>query len=477
MQTELKVAITGAFLTGRSFGSGREDRSLLQAELGRHLKSLPGRTWEMDTVDSRQDGTYESGGGFATTLPLVLARRENGDMLTRVEAALRRRRDENDDWLIEETRRWRLTASSVQIEIYDLGIAVMDATLKVQLPRNASLPRVAQTLRRLVRLATDPVTCTPPSPIAETLQKLAEETASEFASAVDQQSLRSVEDDWLFPRVSEPPTAAGRPQQQSDDWGRLLWLHPVLEIRDAKDLNVTAVQLAPTFHQKIPIEDGLFIPGVGWSAIVTRGAATSGKTILRLTQRHWAYFALYMHMDRVLLQRLDDVVVRPGAIKRLRLNLWHKRGRLGALEQDADSVFRYHAQVMAARARLDSMPTTIGGDEVAIWEAICAVQKFDALVVAVERKVKELLRLAEHLVQQATIRRARVTSNVLGTLTALTLVTLATAVLTNFIGSGSGEADQYTPWRIGVVIVPAVLAIAAWWAAARGELWRRSQSN
>lgn len=153
--TKLCVAVTGAFLTGHPVRVRISGYDELRAKIGEELEREDGRGWSVDSLDWRRGGTYESGGGFATMLPLVLARRDGGDMLARTEAALRRWCDEHDDWL-DDTQGWGLTASSLRIDVYDLGMAVMNGTLEVRLPTNASLPTAARTLNRLVRLKPEP---------------------------------------------------------------------------------------------------------------------------------------------------------------------------------------------------------------------------------------------------------------------------------------------------------------------------------
>lgn len=460
--TELRVAVTGAFLTGHPVRVRIRDYERLRITVGKELPA--GRGWSVERLEGRRGGTYESGGGFATMLPLVLARRSGGDMLERAQAALGRRRDEHDDWLIAETRGWVLSASSLRIDVYDLGMAVMNGTLDVQLPTDASLPTAARTLNRLVRLKPGPDTRVA-SPIVETFQELANETAHEFAAAVRRRMPEAVQEAWLSPFL-RAMSDVGDDEGGGGDWGRLLWLHPIHVLRldrGSEDETAVAVdQLAPLFHRSIGIPDGRFVPGIGWSAIVAAADADVDTDIpLELTELHWAYYALYMEIDRGLLALLDD-------------DRWYEPDSLEELELDADRVFGHYMRVMEARARLDSELASRGGDELAIWDAIADVQRFDALVDAVERKVEALYRVAERRVQQAAARRARRTGRILGGLTALTVVTVAVAVATYFMGGRTDDAGHVV-LRMG--IAAAGFALAAWigWLAHRERALRRAR--
>jgi hypothetical protein len=379
-------------------------------------------------------------------------------MLARVQAALYRRRDEHDDWLIEETRGWGLIASSVRIDIYDLGMAVMNGTLEVQLPTNASLPTVARTLNRLVRLKPEDGSRIA-SPIAETLQELATETTQQFGAAVRRGVGDTVQPAWLSPFLKAMSSAEDDDGERAD-WGRLLWLHPILTLRlddRGDDITTSADQLAPPFFRWIDIPHGRFVPGIGWSAIVAEADADV-KIPLRLTELHWAYYALYMEIDRGLLALLDD-------------DRWCEPDSLEEIERDADHVFDHYIRVMEARARLDSELAGLGGDEFAIWDKIGDVQRFDALVDAVERKVEALQCVAERRYQEAAARRARRTSTILGGLTALTIVSVVLALIASLLGglSGSGHVEL----RIGIAAAAFVVAGLVYWVAHRERARRR----
>ena len=150
--------------------------------------------------------------------------------------------------------------------------------------------------------------------------------------------------------------------------------------------------------------------------------ATGIEIPLRLIELHWAYIALYMEIDRGLLALLEG-------------------GRLAApdslaeLEADADRVFGDYMRVMQARGRLDSALASLGGDEFAMWELITEVTKFQPLVDGVDLKVKVLARSERAAGGAGGGWSDRETSSILSGLTALTVVTVAVALIGNFVGT------------------------------------------
>jgi len=199
------------------------------------------------------------------------------------------------------------------------------------------------------------------------------------------------------------------------------------------------------------IDDGLFVAGIGWSAIVVRTRSRAAAVPVRLTILHWAYYALYMAIDR----RLLVVLNQPR---------WSERARLKELEGDADDVFADYLRVMDARARLDSALGALGGDELAIWETVAKVQRFAPIVNGVERKLDVLRTLAQRRVDLASADRARRMGNILGGLTVLTVVT----VTVGLIGAFFGAIDPASGTKLGrAALVAAAVLIAAcvYWVA------------
>lgn len=410
-------------------------------------------------ADWRDGGTYHSGGGFTKMLPLILARRGGALLLDNLTALLRTRPEDERTWLEERTLGWKLEPRSVRVDIYDLGVAVMNVTFSANLLDKVQPAEAARALKELVWLKPNAESGVE-SPIAAGLRELARDSAAQFATAIRRTAPDTVQESWLS-SIKDPEEAVA---SGLDDGGRLLWLHPVhsLEVETADECARISSELAPPFHRLIQIPDGSFAPGIGWSAIVTKRGASGAEIPLRLIEVHWAYIALYMEIDRGLLGLLDD-------------DRWHEPEALDALEDDADRVFANYMRVMHARARLDSDLASLGGDEFAIWETISDVTKFNPLVEGVDRKVEVLERVAERRVQQAEARRSYRTSRILGGLTALTIVTVAVALIGNFLGTRSDELG-HVEWRLAIVAVALLGSIFVFWQAHR-ERTRRERPS
>jgi hypothetical protein len=151
-----------------------------------------------------------------------------------------------------------------------------------------------------------------------------------------------------------------------------------------------------------------------------------------------------MAIDRVLLGILNQ-------------QRWSEHAPLKQLDADADAVFADYLRVMDARARLDSALSPLGGDEFAIWETVAKVQRFDAILDAVERKLDVLRELAQRRVDQASSDRARRIGNVLGALAVLTVVTFVVALIGALLGSRSPGSG---PLGVRIAIVAAALAVS-----------------
>ncbi len=412
-----------------------------------------GDEWTFDTADWRDGGTYHSGGGFTKMLPLVLARRGGDALLNRFASLLRNRPEAEQVWMGRQTIGWEFVSRSVRIDVYDLGVAVMNATFSVRLPPDLQFADAARILKALVWLKPD-ADARVESPITGSLRELAGESAAQFAEAIRRAVPNAIQEPWLssLQTSGEGPAAL---DSGLDDGGRLLWLHPVhlFEVSATGECHEASLNLAPPFHRQIEIPDGCFAPGIGWSAIVTKSGAPGAEIPLRLIEVHWAYIALYMEIDRGLLGLLDD-------------DRWHEPESLGALEEDADRVFANYMRVMHARARLDSDLASLGGDEFALWQVISDVTKFDPLVEGVDRKVEVLQRVAERRIQQAEARRSFRTSRILGGLTALTIVTVVVALIGNFLGNRSDKLG-HVEWRLAIVAAALLGSIFVYWQAHR----------
>jgi hypothetical protein len=202
------------------------------------------------------------------------------------------------------------------------------------------------------------------------------------------------------------------------DFGRLLWIHPV-HVKalvpfvnkqsgarvGAPDIYLGGTQVAcdlaaataPLFAEIREIYGGAFAAGIGASAIVLSDPGADIATPMQLLELNFAYYALYMELDR----RMLNV-----------LNRWSEASASShnKLQREAAAVFADYVRVMDVRARLDSAVIARGGDELAIWEIITEVQRFSAIVMAVERKLAVLQELADRRTSQVDIEIARRTS-------------------------------------------------------------------
>jgi hypothetical protein len=393
-------------------------------------------------------------------LPLVLARRSGPELLASTLTTLFDRPISERVWLAEHLEGWDLTPTSMRIDIYDLGMGVMNGTFTLRVPDHLDLHAVMTDLKKAAWLKANDAGVL--SPIASTFRLLAEETARQFSDGVEAAAPSAIDQPWLAPFLTA--AARGRSDRSSapaPDWGRLLWLHPLhlIEVDDAQEIATIADQVAPAFHRVMEIPDGRFVPGIGWSALVTCHRPAGISVPIGLLELHWAYIALYMEIDRGLLALLDQ----SHHLTTLRLS---------DLETDAERVFSDYIRVMEARARVDSHLASLGGDEQAIWDVIADVTKFDALVQGVDRKVQALQRIAERRVQQGSAARSHRTTAILSFLTALTIVTVATALITNFLGSRSDQLG-HLPLRIAVVAAALVVSVSLYREAFKERSRRR----
>src|SRR5690349_10303264 len=164
----LRVAMTSAFLTGHPLAVRIASYADLQASLADRLRG-PG--WRVRRLNG-DAGTYESGGGFAESLPLVIARREGPELLSDLRFRL------DDPAALE--RGFDVEPNAIGIDIYDLGVAVMTAWFDVRAPDDWDLAALARALKRVAWLRPE---LDGPSPVARALQQIAHDTADEFGSA------------------------------------------------------------------------------------------------------------------------------------------------------------------------------------------------------------------------------------------------------------------------------------------------------
>jgi hypothetical protein len=244
-----------------------------------------------------------------------------------------------------------------------------------------------------------------------------------------------------------------------DEWGRLLWLHPVFLLTGGPKASMWRMRqlsrpLEATFSQPIEYWHGLFVPGIDSTVVVLRRNGDGEKRPpMGLTLLMWAYYGLFMEMDRGLLAMLDS-------------DRWQTPNSLAELEDEADRIFSIFMRVREARSRLDSALTDLAGGQLSMWNAISDVQKFGELVEAVEGKIETLRHIADRRVQEATAARSRRTGNVLSGLTALTVVTVAIALISNSIGTRS-DTIGHVGVRIAAITAAFLLALILYREAQR----------
>ena len=271
--------------------------------------------------------------------------------------------------------------------------------------------------------------------------------------------------------VGEPPEPwlASRGKDADRSWpggdlerGRLLWLHPVFVLRgeagaSKTELEALATPFRSTYSRTVEYPDGVFVPGIQKTAIAVRGDFVLREEPLRLLTLNWAYYALFMEMDRGLLARLDDHGWEPGSLTQL--------------EREAEGSYRAYLRISEAKARLESALTGLGPRQVHLWAPIADVTRFDELLGGVESKLEMLQKVAEGRLRQAATRSSRRSRNTLLALTALTVVTVVVALLDDILGSQTDRAG-HDVLRVGFVLFAFLLATVIFFVTERDFLWR-----
>jgi hypothetical protein len=461
-----EVAFTGPFLTGQPLQVTISDYERLQREIAAELnRSSPG--WEGPAW--RGVETYGSGGGYTELVPLVLLCRQDEALKRRLEELSESRPAAERAWLRETTGGWSWRLRELKIELYDFGVGVLSGAYDVTAPARMRAEEIRHRAESVARLLQDEA-AVERSPVAAAYDMLARETAVLFAEAVARCAAEHRREPWLHPLLSAlPPTTADGPGAAGaldGQWGRLLWLHPVFVLSGGEGASLRQLQRisAPfeqTFSERIEHWHGLFTPGIDSSAMVLHRNRPKEKTPpMRLTLLMWAYYGLFMEIDRGLLAMLSS-------------DRWQSPGTLPQLEEEASQIFDVYMRVREARARLDSALTDLAGGQLSIWNAIADVQKFDELVASVEGKLETLQRIVERRVQEASAARARRTGKVLSGLTALTVVTVTVGLVGLFLGTRR-DASGHVEWRVATVAVAFVLAAIIYREAQRQITRRRT---
>lgn len=469
--------MTGAFLTGQPLQVRVADYTRLQRTLCNELNGGSGG-WDYEGIKWQGIESYGSGGGYTNLVPLVLIRREGDSIELKLDQLLQSRPAVERMWFQEATDGWRWNLRMLRIELYDLGVGVITGVYDVAAPALLSVADTRRTAESVGRLRL-PASGGIRSPVAASYDALTRETSRLFADAVSGcVPSEARQKPWLSSMLAALPPgqaeAAARDGEgastdsSTDEWGRLLWLHPVFVLTGSSRASTRSLQrlgrpFEATFSRSIQYWSGIFTPGIDSSVVVLRGGGQQQKgPPMKLIGLMWAYYALFMEMDRGLLAMLDS-------------DKWQTPYSLADLEKEADRMFTFFMRVQEARARLDSALTDLAGGQLSIWNTMANVQKFDELVTAVEGKVEVLQRITERRVQEAAAARARRTGNILSGLTALTVVTVVVALIGNFIGT---RADAIGHVEIRVVTIAAAFLVATiLYLIAQWEILRKKRGR
>ena len=446
----------------------------VQRDLGESLKRRDGEGWNYTPLEWQDiAGSYDGGGGYPSLVPLVLVRRDGDELRLHAEEAQRERPADERAWLESVTEGWTWNLRSLTIELFDFGVGVIEGLYEVEAPRLLGANETCHAVDALSRLKPDPAVGVR-SPVAAAFETITLDTVSIFSAAVCTHANHARQEPWLTPlqaALQRPDAGNGAsptddaPAPAPGEWGRLLWLHPVYLLAgrargSEAHLRRVARPFQASFTRIVSLEDGLFMPGIDRSVIVARGAFSHSRMrLLDLVTLHWAYYALFMEIDRGLLATLDS-------------DKWQDSGALGELEEDAERMFAVYMRVQETQARLNSVLADLGGGAIALWDAIADVSRFGELVSAVEGKVDNLQRLAERRVQEAGVARARRAGNILGGLTALTVVTVVIALFGSLIGT---RADDFGHVELRVATIVAAFALALILYLRQREYVRRSR--
>ncbi len=471
-----RVVLTGAFSTGTPVDVQVPEYAEFQHQLGEKLDGHgDGTTWNPKGVRWLEQPSYdEGGGGYSNLVPLVLIQREGteltDDIACREKAAWRRRAEALEDGdatgvetLGPEREGWEWELKRAFVQLFDLGVGVIVGVYDVRAPWGCSAARAAGRVREwsdLTRTDGKDVEW----PIGATYEAAATESVKSFRRAVAECKGR-------LPRPSLPESLTAPTAGEGDtrERGRLKWLHPVFVLSPGpaalpRRARRRARPYRAVHSQSVGFDGGLFVPGVKRSVMVLAEEQEEedlfgATTPIGLITLNWAYYALFMDIDRGLLRQLDDDRDDGSASFR-------------ELERGAVEAHRSYVRVAEAKARLDSALNGLGPAQVGLWEAIAGVTRFGLLIESVESKLEVMQTIAETRVQQAAADASQRSRRVLTVLSTLTLVTVAIALIGYVVG-GQTDKSGHDTLRVAVVVGAAVVAVAAFLLAEREFLRRR----
>lgn len=464
--SRFSVFLTGAFSTGTPMRVPVSEYKQLQDKLGAALRNVDGTCWNPEGVRWLDQPSYdEGGGGYSNLVPLVLIQREGGKLTTEVGSR------EAEAWADDrENTRWGWELKDFRIQLFDLGVGVVVGVYRVTPPSDIKPKQAAEQVRSwsdLTRGSGGRITL----PIGATYERIARETVGSFRHAIETCTGYSPEP-WFGPTLSVDGTGRGAGRDPGGcERGRLKWLHPVFVLppnSDEWDRPLKASDFKAKQSTEAAFEHGCFVPGVKRS-VVALDVEKDNEDLLGpsspigLITLNWAYSAAFMDFDRGLLATLDRSSQDDPA-------------SLPDLEAEARETYRNYIKVAEAKARLDSALNGLGPGQAALWDAIASVTRFDKLLETVESKLEVLQSIAESRVQGAVANSSRRSRVVLTSLTVLTLLTLAFALVTYFYGDQT-DRGGHSIVRVAVLVGAVLIAGAVFYVAEREILHRRSSKS
>jgi hypothetical protein len=325
----------------------------------------------------------------------------------------------------------------------DFGVA----TLRLVLSCQATRPLSAQQFRKAVEARA--------LTFAEPLGLIAGELTITFSNAA--RAAGAGERPWWFlPQHGESAHPA--------PIGQLLWLHRVLLLEAEPGMTRVRAEEAravlPSVHADLPLATCMFVPGISSSLVVAEEAAPEVAVLLDMLDLQFAHYALTAELDRALFRRLRSLLTT------------QPRRSVRGLEHESAEISYILDRVAVYRTDLDTTLIDLGGDYLAIWDAISGVARTDYLAEAINRKLAALGTSYRARIDEAASRRQRRFDLVAFVFASLTLTTSVVAVA-DFLVAGRVEAPA--SYRVVVASVALLLLFVsvALYVLANRRRWRR----
>jgi len=359
-----------------------------------------------------------------------------------------------------------LDLASARIQLFDFGIGAVEVTYDLVAPAQTTPAQVIEHVNAATALDMRFEHDRGES-LAGALASVVEETTRTFTDTVRATVPDAIEKPWLEAMYRTSGVEGHRPgikslgqglsnrtsveRGSSNEAGKLLWIHRFYMLRghadaDVVDLERLGTPFRSSFSTTVNDWDDIFTPGIDSSVLVSREELPTPESFVpSMMLLHTGYLALLIETDRGLLATLGEA------------EEWDSARHLSHLESEAQQVFQLQMRVEKALARLESILIDFGGGGLALWDAVARVQRFDDIVRAIGGKVEILQKLTQRRVQEASSARERTTNNILGFLTALTIVGLAVGLADGLFGERPDRAG-HVALRIGAILLSLILA-------------------